>query len=288
MSAIVLAVMLAAALPGETAAVRPPATLDAAAAARFATLALDCVAREYPDKIAHVLSRDDGRAAAPRLLTPAFYGCYDWHSAVHGHWLLARLARTFPSAPFAAPARAALARSLTPANVAGEVAYIRGKGRTIVRAARTAWPGSSSSRPSCGSGTTRTPRAWSARSGAPRGGGGGAVRAVAAQAEPAHPRRRARPDGVRVRPRARLGRGGGAREHARSGGEPARATSTSATATARCAYEPSGQDFLSPCLAEADLVRRLLPPARFAAWLSAFLPTLDSPIRARPGFRRPW
>ena len=101
----------------------PPASLDAAAAGRFATLALDCVAREYPNKIAHVLSGEDD-VRPPHVLTPAFYGCYDWHSAVHGHWLLARLARTFPDAPFAAPARAALARSLTPANIAGEVAYV--------------------------------------------------------------------------------------------------------------------------------------------------------------------
>src|SRR6185503_6800403 len=107
----------------------PAASLDAAVAARFATLALDCVAREYPSKIAHVLSSEED-VRAPHLLTPAFYGCYDWHSAVHGHWLLARLARTFPDAPFAAPARAALARSLTPANIAGEVAYVQGKGRT--------------------------------------------------------------------------------------------------------------------------------------------------------------
>jgi hypothetical protein len=108
----------------------PAATsLDATAAARFAALALDCVGREYPNKIAHVLSGEED-VRPPHVLTPAFYGCYDWHSAVHGHWLLARLARTFPAAPLAAPARAALARSLTPANVAGEVAYIQGKGRT--------------------------------------------------------------------------------------------------------------------------------------------------------------
>ena len=60
--------------------------------ARFARLALDCVGREYPNKIAHVM-QGDADALPPRRLTPAFFGCYDWHSAVHGHWLLARLAR---------------------------------------------------------------------------------------------------------------------------------------------------------------------------------------------------
>ena len=54
---------------------------------RFAILALDCVHREYPNKIAHVLQSEDD-ARTPSELTPAFYGCYDWHSSVHGHWLL--------------------------------------------------------------------------------------------------------------------------------------------------------------------------------------------------------
>ena len=68
---------------------------DEALAARLARLALDCVHREYPNKIAHVLDGDED-ARPPRELTPAFYGCYDWHSSVHGHWLLARLARLHP------------------------------------------------------------------------------------------------------------------------------------------------------------------------------------------------
>src|SRR4051812_7815070 len=101
---------------------------DAKAAERFANLALACVHKEYPNKISHNLN-SDADVAAPRKLTPAFYGCYDWHSDVHGHWLLARLARTFPDAPFAAPARAALEQDITPANIALEVAYMRGEGR---------------------------------------------------------------------------------------------------------------------------------------------------------------
>jgi len=56
------------------------------------------VHQEYPNKIAHVLNGDDD-ALPPRTLTPAFYGCYDWHSSVHGHWLLARIARLHPDAP---------------------------------------------------------------------------------------------------------------------------------------------------------------------------------------------
>src|SRR6476646_1441245 len=104
------------------------AEFDSHAAERFANLALACVHKEYPNKISHNLN-SDADVAAPRALTPAFYGCYDWHSSVHGHWLLARLARTFPDAPFASAARAALAQSLTADNVAKEAAYLRGDGR---------------------------------------------------------------------------------------------------------------------------------------------------------------
>src|SRR5579862_6930362 len=89
---------------------------DQAQAERFARLALDCVHKEYPNKIAHSLN-SDADVKPPRELTPAFYGCYDWHSSVHGHWLLVRSIRLFPQAAFAAEARRALAQSLTAANI---------------------------------------------------------------------------------------------------------------------------------------------------------------------------
>src|SRR6516165_8022144 len=101
---------------------------DAYAAERFAKLALQCVHKEYPNKISHVLN-SDADVAPPRKLTPAFCGCYDWHSSVHGHWLLVRLLRTFPDAPFAKAARDALKESLTPENLKTEAAYVRGEGR---------------------------------------------------------------------------------------------------------------------------------------------------------------
>ncbi len=103
-------------------------TFDAKAAERFAKLALACVGKEYPNKISHVLNSDTD-VAAPHKLTPVFYGCYDWHSSVHGHWLLVRLLRTFPDASFAAAARDALGKSLTAENLKREAAYIRGEGR---------------------------------------------------------------------------------------------------------------------------------------------------------------
>jgi hypothetical protein len=106
----------------------PHAELNAEAAQRFAQLALDCVHKEYPNKLAHSLN-SDADVAPPRKLTPAFYGCYDWHSSVHGHWLLARLARTFPDASFTPAAIAALKQSLTKQNIAQEVIYLKADGR---------------------------------------------------------------------------------------------------------------------------------------------------------------
>src|SRR5204862_2218226 len=103
-------------------------TFDAKAAERFAKLALACVGKEYPNKISHVLNSDTD-VAAPHKLTPAFYGCYDWHSSVHGHWLLVRLLRTFPDASFATQARDALRKSLTAENLKQEAAYLHGEGR---------------------------------------------------------------------------------------------------------------------------------------------------------------
>src|SRR5438046_3280723 len=114
---------------GPLAAATEEASFDAKAAERFAKLALACVHKEYPNKIAHVLN-SDADVAPPRKLTPAFCGCYDWHSSVHGHWLLVRLLRTFPEASFASAARDALKQSLSAENLKQEAVYIRGEGRS--------------------------------------------------------------------------------------------------------------------------------------------------------------
>src|ERR1700739_1273972 len=97
-----------------SAAAQTTGQFDIKAAERFANLALACVHKEYPNKISHTLNSDTD-VAPPRQLTPAFYGWYDWHSSVHGHWLLVRLIRTFPNADFVQPAREALNLSLTAA-----------------------------------------------------------------------------------------------------------------------------------------------------------------------------
>ena len=94
------------------------------AVSRFANLALDCVHQEYPNKISHVLSSDKD-VGPPRELTPVFYGCFDWHSSVHGHWLLTRLLRLYPDAEFSVLAEKALNESFRAEKVEVEVAYVK-------------------------------------------------------------------------------------------------------------------------------------------------------------------
>lgn len=260
----------------------PDVVLDEAHAAHFAGLALSCVGREYPNKIAHRL--DNARdVQAPSQLYPAFYGCYDWHSSVHGHWLLARLVQRFPQAAFAAPARAALARNLTAQNIAGELAYLRrGDDDSFERPYGLA---------------------WLLQLGAQlRGWDDPQARQWAAALEPLE--REAAGRLLRWLPKLtkpiRVG------EHSQtafafglaldwtavSGDQVLRDALIARSryyylADRNCplAYEPSGQDFLSPCLAEADLMRRVLAPEEFSRWLKTFLPQI--PRRARNDWLTP-
>jgi len=97
--------------------------LAARDAERFTDLILAAVAREFPSHVVHLMRSDDD-VRPPRELTPAFFGSFDWHSCVHGHWALARLARLHAGASFEARARAALAESLIAPKLAGELAYL--------------------------------------------------------------------------------------------------------------------------------------------------------------------
>lgn len=106
-----------------------PAQTDTSAASRFAALALKGITREYPNKMDHVM-RDAADVGEPKQLHPAFYGCFDWHSSVHGHWMLVRLLRSHPGLPEAPAIRRALAQNLTNENLAAEAAYVLQPGRS--------------------------------------------------------------------------------------------------------------------------------------------------------------
>ena len=102
--------------------------LSTQTATHFAELALHGIHREYPNKLDHVINGDSD-LQSPRALHPAFYGCFDWHSSVHGHWMLVRLLRLLPDWPDAPTVRAALAQNLTQANLQTELAYLQAPNR---------------------------------------------------------------------------------------------------------------------------------------------------------------
>ncbi len=99
--------------------------LDAKQANRLASLPLKCMDQEYPNKMGQVLGSSKD-LKSPKQLHPAFYGCFDWHSSVHGHWMLVRLMQEFPDMD-QARTRKALARHLTKENIVKEIEYFDGK-----------------------------------------------------------------------------------------------------------------------------------------------------------------
>jgi Protein of unknown function (DUF2891) len=252
------------------------APLDAAAAGRFAALALDCVHREYPNKISHTM-QGDADVLPPRAITPAFYGCYDWHSAVHAHWLLARLSRTFPAAPFVPAAKQALASSLTVANLKAELDHLQAPGRAsferpyglawllALSAELHAWQDPDAQRwaeamvPLETATATRL-NTWLLKLARPNRSGEHAQTAFALGL--VYDWAAARNSATlltTVRARAAI-------YYGRDRNCP-------------LAYEPAGEDFVSPCIAEADLMRRVLPAETFALWLKGFLPQVPTQSR---------
>ncbi len=238
---------------------------------RFAALALGCIEREYPNKIAHVLT-SDADVRPPRTLTPAFYGCFDWHSSVHGHWLLVRLLRLFPEAKFAERARAALQKNLTAENLAKEAEYLQAEQRaSFERPYGLAWLLQ----------LAAELRAWDHAG----------VHAFSLHLQPLESAVVARmsdwlpklPFPVRSGEHSQTAFALGlALDYARTV-RSERFTRIlidrafhfySKDRKAPLEYEPSGEDFLSACLAEADVMRRVLPQKEFEVWLKAFLPQI--------------
>jgi hypothetical protein len=246
---------------------------DIKAAQRFASLALACVHKEYPNHLSHTLN-SDADVAPPRKLTPAFYGCYDWHSSVHGHWLLVRLVRTFPDAPFVQPAREALRQSLTAENMAQEAAYLRGEGRSsFERPYGLAWLLQ----------LIAELREWDDPQAKEMAANLLPLEKVALERlnnwlpKLSHPVRIGEHDQTAFALGLML-------DYAHGNGDQKFAELVVSRAkqfylsdqNCPLAYEPSGEDFLSPCLGEADVMRRVLPGPEFADWLRTFLPQIST------------
>ena len=242
-------------------------TLDLATATRFAELALANIAREYPHKLDHVMAAD-ADAMTPRLLHPAFHGSYDWHSCVHMHWLLARLRNRFPDLPTRSAIDALFDGHFGNDAIGVEVAYL--------------------ARPDSGSFERPYGWAWLLKLAAELGSDAQSARWAHAL-EPLADAFAARY--VDFLPRARYPLRYGvhsnsafalafALDYARAAGDGALADACAAKARgwyaadrdAPAGWEPSGMDFLSPSLIEAELMRRVFDRTTFAEWLAAFLP----------------
>ncbi|MBK8165294.1 MAG: DUF2891 domain-containing protein [bacterium] len=269
--AILQAGLLAGLLAGTALGQPPGYTADQAAV--HVQLALDCAEREYPNQIQHVMA-SDADLGPPRALHPAFHGCYDWHSAVHGHWLLARFARLHPAHPLAERARAVLDHHLTAPAIAAEAAYLRGEGREPwQRPYGLAWVLQLAAE--LAEWDDPAARRW-ADALAP-------LAAVCIERFSDWLPKLAYP--IRTGEHSQTAFAFGlVLDYARATGRTDLADLVAATSRrlyahdrgADLAFEPSGQDFLSPALAEADLMRRVLDAATFATWLAGFLPAIPA------------
>ena len=232
---------------------------------RFAEIALGHVRREYPHKLDHVMDGAED-VLGPRALHPIFYGSFDWHSCVHGYWLLMRTRRLFPDMAAASRIEALLDEMLVPEKVAGELAYLdRAYSGGFERPYGWAWLLALHAE------AQRHRTEWAA-SLAPL------ARAFAERfllflPKLTYPIRAGTHFNTAFAMILAL-------DWAEAN-DPALAELIHArtrhyfSADRGCtAWEPGGDDFLSPALTEALLMRRVLAADEFRAWLSAFLPDL--------------
>ena len=245
--------------------------LNDAEADRFAALALKCVRQEYPNKLDHVLN-GAGEVRSPKALHPSFYGCFDWHSSVHGHWMLVKLLREHPRMARAAEIRAVLDENLAPEPIAVEVAYLgQGNRRSFERTYGWAWLLK----------LAAELRSWDDPAAVRWAAALQPLSEELARQFQAFLPRQTYPIRTGVHPNTAFSLDL-ALDYARAN----RDTGFEALILERAhtwfgrdrqgpiAWEPGGEDFLSPCLEEAALMARVLPRPAFHRWLEGFLPGL--------------
>ncbi|MDX2275312.1 MAG: DUF2891 domain-containing protein [Hyphomonadaceae bacterium] len=246
------------------------AVLTSAIAEKFAALALAHVGREYPNKMDHVLA-SPADIIGPRDAHPIFFGSFDWHSCVHGYWLLAQLLRLYPNFAHTAAITTLFEHAITPEKVAAECAYLeRPQARGFERPYGWAWALALQAEfdrheqgPGKQAAETLRPlaTAFAARFAAflplstyPVRTGVHSSTAFALRLAADYVEARDPPlfSLMRDKTRAWYGADQGAQ-----------------------AWEPSQDDFLSPTLMEAECMRRFTPAAEFRAWFARFLPHAD-------------
>lgn len=241
-------------------------------ATRLSKLPLHCIDNEYPYKLGQVLS-SESQLKTPKELHPAFYGCYDWHSSVHGHWSLVHLLSLYPNLEDAEQIKTKLKTQLTKENIVQELAYFDFKeNKSFERTYGWAW-------------LLKLQQELDA-SNQPY------AKELAANLQPltdyivesymkflpklVYP--------IRVGEHTNSAFGlSFAYDYALASNhvEFQKVIQTAAKRfylnDVECpiVWEPSGYDFLSPCLQEAFLMSKILPKEEFSTWLATFLPQLS-------------
>jgi hypothetical protein len=244
-------------------------SLTQAEASHFASLALKCVRKEYPNKPDHTIN-DDADVRGPRAMHAAFYGCYDWHSSVHGHWMLVHLLRLFPSMPEARDIRSALDANFSARNIKNEVAYLNQPNRaSFERTYGWAWLLK----------LAEELHGWNDADGQRWSQNLQPLAEAFAEKYLAFLPKQTYPIRTGVHPNTAFGLAF-ALDYARASGHQKLASLI--VERSRFYYdhdvnypgswEPGGEDFFSPALMEADLMRRVMNQREFARWFQRFLP----------------
>ena len=246
--------------------------LTQAEGSHFAQLALKCVNKEFPNKPEHVINDQDDMKS-PRAMHPAFYGCYDWHSSVHGHWMLVRLLRLFLELPEAGQIRNALNSNLAAENIKAEVAYLNQPNRqSFERTYGWAW----------------LLKLAEELRGCNDDDGGRWSRNLQPLADALAGKylsflpKQTYPIRTGVHPNTAFGLAF-ALDYARATDnqklasvlEERSRTYFGKDVNYPAAWEPGGEDFFSAAMMESDLMRRVLKPAEFARWFHRLLPGLS-------------
>jgi hypothetical protein len=240
-------------------------------ASAFARLALKGMQKEYPNKPGEVLN-SAADVMGPRAMHPAFYGCFDWHSSVHGHWMLVRLLRLFPELPEKQQVRAVLAEHLTARNLEAEADYFaKPNHQSFERTYGWAWLLKLAEE--LKGWDDPQAREWSANLQP-------LTNTIVARYLAFLPKQ-TYPIRTGVHPNTAFGLAF-ALDYARTADHKAlrevleerSRTYFARDAGAPASWEPDGADFFSPSLMEADLMRRVLPAGEFQVWLRRFLPSL--------------
>jgi hypothetical protein len=246
--------------------------LTQAQASHFAALAMKCIQKEFPNKLDHV-NNDKDDVRSPKTMHPAFYGCFDWHSTVHGHWMLVHLLRLFPDMPEAPKIRRALDENLSDKNIVKEVAYLKEANRASFE--RTyGWAWLLKLAEELHGWNDDDAKRWS-RNLQPL------AEALADKLAAFLPKQNY-PIRTGVHPNTAFGLAF-ALDYARALGDKKlesliverSRTYFGADTNYPAAWEPGGEDFFSPALMEADLMRRVMPRGEFTRWFHRFLPGVN-------------